>query len=242
MQEVFLFIFRKAGLFDPSQGTARSWIIQVTYHRAIDRRHYLMSRRYYAFDDVEASAHEPIDSRREILPWERRGRLRACWKDGGRRATSSSVCGPASDDRVAFLREVHTGRDRGAKGSIALERPPSLLPWAREAAEVRARAKTAAKVKRMGENGSHPGVRALSTDQSHEHFAELHALSTSGALTAEEWQQLREHLAGCAECRETKRQYEALIAHTSPAWLPMSKPAISPKAGFLVARGSRSSQ
>jgi RNA polymerase sigma-70 factor (ECF subfamily) len=44
MQEVFLFVFRKAALFDASRATARSWIVQVTYHRAIDRRRYLTSR------------------------------------------------------------------------------------------------------------------------------------------------------------------------------------------------------
>lgn len=71
VQEVFLFVFRKAALFDPSQGTARSWIVQVTYHRAIDRRRYLVSRRYYVFQDVEASVQEPPDNRREIASWER---------------------------------------------------------------------------------------------------------------------------------------------------------------------------
>lgn len=71
VQEVFLFVFRKAALFDASQGTARSWIIQVTYHRAIDRRRYLISRRYYTFEDVDASAEEPPDERRTIRSWER---------------------------------------------------------------------------------------------------------------------------------------------------------------------------
>jgi len=72
----------------------------------------------------------------------------------------------------------------------------------------------------MDENGSNQGVRALSPDQSHEHFAELCALSTSGTLTAEEWKELQEHLACCTECRETKRQYEAVIEHTIPALAP----------------------
>lgn len=54
VQEVFLFIFRKADLFDAARGNARSWIVQVTYHRAIDRRRYLASRHFYkgeALDD-----------------------------------------------------------------------------------------------------------------------------------------------------------------------------------------------
>ena len=71
VQEVFLFVFRKAALFDASLGTARSWIVQVTYHRAIDRRRYLASRRYYTFEDVDASAQEPRDDTREIASWEK---------------------------------------------------------------------------------------------------------------------------------------------------------------------------
>jgi RNA polymerase sigma-70 factor (ECF subfamily) len=71
VQEVFLFVFRKAALFDASLGTARSWIVQVTYHRAIDRRRYLISRRYYSSQDVEATEHEPPDDRREIASWEK---------------------------------------------------------------------------------------------------------------------------------------------------------------------------
>jgi len=47
LQEVFLFIFRKWALFDASRGSARSWIVQVTYHRAIDRRRHLASRNFY---------------------------------------------------------------------------------------------------------------------------------------------------------------------------------------------------
>jgi RNA polymerase sigma-70 factor (ECF subfamily) len=53
VQEVFLFIFRKAALFDATQGAARSWIFQVAYHRAFDRRRYLNSRHFYTSQDLE---------------------------------------------------------------------------------------------------------------------------------------------------------------------------------------------
>jgi RNA polymerase sigma-70 factor, ECF subfamily len=53
VQEVFLFIFRKAALFDSTQGAARSWIFQVAYHRAFDRRRYLNSRHFYTSQDLE---------------------------------------------------------------------------------------------------------------------------------------------------------------------------------------------
>ena len=48
VQDLFLFIQRKAGTFDSSKGTARSWIVQMAYQRAIERRRYLATRHFYA--------------------------------------------------------------------------------------------------------------------------------------------------------------------------------------------------
>ena len=56
VQEVFLFIFRKSALFDATQGAARSWIFQVAYHRAFDRRRYLNSRHFYSSQNLEETA------------------------------------------------------------------------------------------------------------------------------------------------------------------------------------------
>jgi RNA polymerase sigma-70 factor (ECF subfamily) len=51
-QEIFLYIFQKATQFDPKKGSAVSWIIQVTYHRAIDRRRYLDLRQHYRSESL----------------------------------------------------------------------------------------------------------------------------------------------------------------------------------------------
>jgi RNA polymerase sigma-70 factor (ECF subfamily) len=62
VQEVFLFVFRKAGLFDATRGSARSWLVQVAYHRAFDRRRYLASRHHHtnlAIDEGILGAEEP---------------------------------------------------------------------------------------------------------------------------------------------------------------------------------------
>jgi RNA polymerase sigma-70 factor, ECF subfamily len=40
-QEVFLSLFQSARLFDATKGRAVSWIIQITYSRALSRRKYL---------------------------------------------------------------------------------------------------------------------------------------------------------------------------------------------------------
>jgi RNA polymerase sigma-70 factor, ECF subfamily len=62
LQEVFLFLHRRSELFDSSKNSARSWIVQVTYHRAIDRRRYLQSRHFYTQIDIEDVAREVGDT------------------------------------------------------------------------------------------------------------------------------------------------------------------------------------
>lgn len=47
VQDVFLFLFYKGKTFDPTKGLARSWLVQITYHRAYDRRRYLRARSFY---------------------------------------------------------------------------------------------------------------------------------------------------------------------------------------------------
>ena len=48
VQEVFLYIQRRSKLFDPSRGSARSWIFQVTYTQALIRRRQLKTHGFYA--------------------------------------------------------------------------------------------------------------------------------------------------------------------------------------------------
>lgn len=67
VQDVFIFIFRWAGRFDASRGTARSWIMQVTYHRAFNRRRDLNTRHFYTSRGLEDSELNVADDRCEIL-------------------------------------------------------------------------------------------------------------------------------------------------------------------------------
>ena len=53
LQDVFLLLYRKCGTFDSSKGSARSWILQMTYRRAISRRRYLDCRHFYTRVDLE---------------------------------------------------------------------------------------------------------------------------------------------------------------------------------------------
>ena len=64
LQDVFLFVHRKLSVFDPSKASFRSWIVQMTYQRAIDRRRYLHSRHFYTHLDL-AGAGEITDHHRQ---------------------------------------------------------------------------------------------------------------------------------------------------------------------------------
>jgi len=53
VQDLFIYIQRKCAIFDSSKSSARSWIIQMAYHRAIERRRYLITRQFYSRGDEE---------------------------------------------------------------------------------------------------------------------------------------------------------------------------------------------
>lgn len=58
LQDVFLLIHRLCKTFDSSKGSARFWILQMTYRRAISRRRYLTSRHFYTRLDLEQAANQ----------------------------------------------------------------------------------------------------------------------------------------------------------------------------------------
>jgi RNA polymerase sigma-70 factor, ECF subfamily len=60
VQDLFIFLQRKCAIFDSSKSSARSWIIQMTYHRAIERRRYLTARQFYAREDAEGFCNRPL--------------------------------------------------------------------------------------------------------------------------------------------------------------------------------------
>lgn len=62
LQDIFLLIHRLCKGFDSSKASARFWILQMTYRRAISRRCYLSSRHFYTrvdLDDVETELADP---------------------------------------------------------------------------------------------------------------------------------------------------------------------------------------
>ncbi len=53
VQIVFLDVFRKKGLFDPSKGALKMWLLQYAYTRSINRRYHLQHRHFYSRLNVE---------------------------------------------------------------------------------------------------------------------------------------------------------------------------------------------
>ena len=48
VQEVFMYLHKKSSIFDPSKGTARSWIFQIAYTQAFLRKRKLKASGFYA--------------------------------------------------------------------------------------------------------------------------------------------------------------------------------------------------
>jgi RNA polymerase sigma-70 factor (ECF subfamily) len=63
-QDVFIYVFQKASVFDPHKGNASSWIIQIAYHRAFTRRRYLALRTHC---DIDEHLERYPDSKRKQL-------------------------------------------------------------------------------------------------------------------------------------------------------------------------------
>lgn len=60
LQDIFILIQGKCSMFDASRGSARFWILQMTYHRSIMRRRYLNSRHFYTRVDLEDLGRETV--------------------------------------------------------------------------------------------------------------------------------------------------------------------------------------
>jgi RNA polymerase sigma-70 factor (ECF subfamily) len=52
-QEVFLYLSERSQQFDAQKGSGSSWIMQVAYHRALDRRRYLDFRQHYGSEEFD---------------------------------------------------------------------------------------------------------------------------------------------------------------------------------------------
>ena len=54
VQETFFYIYQRSALFDQKKGRAKTWIVQVAYSRALDRRAHLLRRGFYSGTEIES--------------------------------------------------------------------------------------------------------------------------------------------------------------------------------------------
>jgi RNA polymerase sigma-70 factor (ECF subfamily) len=58
VQDVFVYLHGKAGLYDAAKGAARQWIVQLAWHKSLTRREYLGRRAFYVGTDLDS----PVDT------------------------------------------------------------------------------------------------------------------------------------------------------------------------------------
>lgn len=73
----------------------------------------------------------------------------------------------------------------------------------------------------------------------HDEFLELCAVSTSGQLSEEEQNRLKQHLAVCPACREALREYESIVNDTIPAMGAEQSSRIDPGPGFSQSKAEK---
>ena len=73
----------------------------------------------------------------------------------------------------------------------------------------------------------------------HDEFLELCAVSTSGQLSEEEQNRLKQHLAVCPACREALREYESIVNDTIPAIGAEQSSHIDPGPGFSQSKAEK---
>src|SRR5580704_5655728 len=55
VQDTFLYIYRRAVLFDARKGTVKAWIVQVAFHRSLDKKSYLARRGFYLGTEIDST-------------------------------------------------------------------------------------------------------------------------------------------------------------------------------------------
>jgi len=61
VQIVFLDIFRCVGQFSPAKGSAKVWILQYAYHRALNRQRQLNARKFYSQESIDEISPDVLD-------------------------------------------------------------------------------------------------------------------------------------------------------------------------------------
>jgi RNA polymerase sigma-70 factor, ECF subfamily len=84
VQDVFFYMYQKPALFDPAKGSAKGWIVQIAFSRALDRRAHLSRRAYYSGTNVDVLADTLVgstDMEQEVVARLNRTHLQRAFED-----------------------------------------------------------------------------------------------------------------------------------------------------------------
>ncbi|HKT24725.1 MAG TPA: sigma-70 family RNA polymerase sigma factor [Terriglobales bacterium] len=111
VQDVFLFIQRRSSIFDSSKGSAGSWIIQMAYQRAIERRRRLATRHFYNRADLQSTASHVVG----IPTMEHDYSAEAVFGRNGLEKIMSALSEPQRETLRLFFFEGYTLSEIGVK-------------------------------------------------------------------------------------------------------------------------------
>lgn len=83
VQDVFIFLYERADLYDENKGAGRAWLVQIARHRSLDRREYLLRRNFYSGTDEGVLADTlagTSDVERELSSKQSRERLKEAFE------------------------------------------------------------------------------------------------------------------------------------------------------------------
>jgi RNA polymerase sigma-70 factor, ECF subfamily len=84
VQDVFVFLYARAHLFDSRKGSAKAWLVQVAHHRSLDRQEYLKRRNFYFGTDADFLADTlagTADLERDLQSKQSRERLKEAFEN-----------------------------------------------------------------------------------------------------------------------------------------------------------------
>ena len=53
-QDLFCYLYQKSALFDAAKGSVKAWIVQIAFHRTLDRKSYLARRGFFLGTEIDS--------------------------------------------------------------------------------------------------------------------------------------------------------------------------------------------
>ncbi|MFN8517405.1 MAG: sigma-70 family RNA polymerase sigma factor [Chloroflexia bacterium] len=130
VQEAFLSIWRRAGSFETTRGSVRTWVLSIVHHRAIDRLRGTAgrTRQDAPIDDFERvlAIDDPWREVSQVIQRESLQKAIATLPDAQRQAVELAYFDGYTQQEIATRMEVPVGTVKG-RLRLAMQRLRSLL-------------------------------------------------------------------------------------------------------------------